>query len=196
MKKTKLDTQNLIIISGPSGSGQDSVIEGLQKILPIERVVTTTTRKKRKNERQGKPYYFITRQNFENNIKTKQFIEWAQEYNNNYYGVTRNEIDRVKNSKKIGIWKIEYQGVLTAKKLFPRINAILIYSPLKNLEARIRRRNPEYNNEFIKERLNYTKNFLKHKHIYDYKISNREGKLEETISKTANIIKKIIDETD
>jgi guanylate kinase len=192
MKTKNPPIKNIIIISGPSGSGQDSVIEGLQKILPIERVITTTTRKKRKDERQGKPYYFISQKEFEEKIKAKQFIEWAKEYNDNYYGVTLEEIERVGKSDKIGIWKIEYQGVITAKKIFPEIKAILIYSPLKNLEQRIRRRNPEYSNEFIKERLKYTKNFLKHKHIYDFKIINAERELPKTIKKAAEIITKKI----
>ncbi|PIR95197.1 guanylate kinase, partial [Candidatus Falkowbacteria bacterium CG10_big_fil_rev_8_21_14_0_10_37_6] len=52
--------QKIFIISGPSGAGEDSVIDGLKKLLPIERVITTTTRAMRKNESQGNPYYFIS----------------------------------------------------------------------------------------------------------------------------------------
>ncbi len=181
---------NLFIISGPSGSGQDSVIEGLKKYFNIERVVTTTTREMRTGEKQGSPYYFISKKEFEKGIKNNLFFEYAQEYNDNFYGVTHKEIQRVQNSNKIGIWKIEYKGVITAKKLIPNIIAILINAPLDILEQRIKTRNPEYSKEFITERLEYTKEFLKHKDIYDFGVINEQGKLANTIKKVANIIEK------
>lgn len=181
---------NIFIISGPSGSGQDSVIEGLQKILPIERVITATTRPMRPGESQKNPYYFIGKTEFKRALKENKFFEHAKEYNGHYYGVARREINRVKRSKKIGIWKMEYKGVVTAKKLMPGITAILIYAPLKILEKRIRRREKNITDAFIKERMDYTKQFLEHKNIYDYKITNKEGELNKAVNNVAKIIKK------
>lgn len=178
---------NIFIISGPSGAGEDSVIDGLEKILPIERVITTTTRPKRPEEASGKPYYFISRNNFIKLIKEKKLLEYAEEYNNNYYGVTHDEIDRVKTSGRIGLWKIEYKGVITAKKLMPEITAIFIGAPLKVLEKRIRKRD-NVTEKLIQERLRYTKEWLKHLDIYDYIIENEEGKLSRTIKQAAEII--------
>ncbi len=180
---------NLFIISGPSGAGEDSIIDGLEKILPIERVITTTTRQIRPGEKSGKPYYFIGHDDFIKLIEEKKLFEYAQEYNNNYYGVTNDEINRIKTSGKIGLWKIEYQGVITAKKLMPKIIAIFINAPLKILEKRIRARD-NVTEEFVQERLEYTKKWLKHLDIYDYVIENEEGKLSQTISRIAEIIKK------
>jgi len=188
-KKSNTTKSNLFIISGPSGSGQDSVIEGLKKILPIERVITTTTRPMRPTEKRGQPYYFISRDKFIKKIKEKKFLEYAKEYNDNYYGVTHKEIGRIKRSDKIGIWKIEYKGVMTAKKLMPEIIAICINAPLKILAQRIKKRD-NASEEFIKTRLEYTKEWLKHLDVYDYIVINQEGKLEETVKKVANIIKK------
>lgn len=181
--------KNIFIISGPSGAGEDSVIKGLKKILPIEKIITTTSREIRNGESQGDPYYFVSREEFMDKIEKGDFFEWAEEYNGNYYGVTHGEIERVKNSGKIGIWKIEYKGVMTAKTLMPGIIAILINAPLDILEKRIRGRNPEYSDEFIKERLDYTKEWLKHKNIYDYEVINEQGKLDQTVLKVAEIIK-------
>ncbi|MBU4257146.1 guanylate kinase [Patescibacteria group bacterium] len=181
---------NIFIISGPSGSGQDSVIEGLRKILPIERVITTTTRPMRPGESQKNPYYFIGKTEFKKAIKENKFFEHAEEYNGHYYGVARREINRAKRSKKINIWKMEYKGVITAKKLIPGITAILIYAPLKNLEKRIRQRGKNVSEKFIKERMDYTKQFLKHKNIYDYKVINKEGELNKAVNDVAKIIKK------
>lgn len=180
---------NLFILSGPSGAGEDSIIKGLETSLPIERVVTTTTRAMRPGESQGNPYYFIEKTVFEQRIKENAFIEYAEEYNNNYYGVTKSEIDRVLASNKIGIWKIEWKGVLTAKKLFPNIIAIFItVSDLAILEQRIRRRNPDVSEAYLAERRSYTEEWAKHADIYDYIVYNEEGKLDKSIQKTKEII--------
>lgn len=179
---------NIYIISGPSGSGQDSVVEGLKKYFSIERVITTTTRSPRFDESQGHPYYFISAEEFKDKIEKNAFIEYAQEYNNNFYGVTDTELKRVMNSKHIGIWRIEYKGVITAKKLYPEIIAILLTAPLEVLEDRIRKRdNPD--EKLLKERMDYTREWLQnHRDIYDYEVENEQGKLAETIEKIANII--------
>ncbi len=185
----KNNQSNLFIISGPSGAGEDSIIAGLAKIMPIERVITTTTRRPRPGESQGRPYYFISQQEFKNKIAAGEFFEYAQEYNNHYYGVTVAEINRVRASGKIGIWKIEYKGVQTAKKLMPGIIAILITAPLKSLERRLRRRD-RAGEEFIQQRMAYTKEWLKHKDIYDYEVKNLDGRLNEAVQAVAKIIKK------
>lgn len=172
---------NIFILSGPSGAGEDSIIDGLGKIMPIERIITTTTREPRTGESQGNPYYFITKDEFEAKIKAGEFVEYARQYNDNLYGVSRDELDRVARSGKTGIWKIEYKGVMSVKKLFPEIRSIFITVPsLDILEARIRRRD-HVSDEYIKERMEYTKEWMKHADIYDYTIINKEGRLDAAI---------------
>jgi len=178
---------NLFIISGPSGVGEDSIINGLEKYLPIEKVITTTTRKKRQNELHGNPYYFVSMEEFRRGIKENRFFEYAMHYNNQFYGVTKKEIRRVIKSKKIGIWKIEYKGVIMAKKLIPKITAILISPPsLEIIRKRLQRRGES--EEFIRQRIGYTKKWMKHKNIYDYEVVNHENRLEETVDKVKKII--------
>lgn len=184
-----MTTHNLIIISGPSGSGQDSVIEGLAKFLPIERVITTVSRAMRTGESEGCPYYFISRESFEQGIADGKFFEYAKQYNGEYYGVTQEEIDRVKKSDKIGIWKMDYQGVITAKQRLPGIVAILIWAPLEVLEARIRRRdNPT--EAFVQERMTYSKGYFDHRDVYDYEVENKDGLLDQTVAVVKEIIEK------
>jgi guanylate kinase len=183
--------QNIFIISGPSGAGQDSVIEGLKNIFSIEVVMTSTTRPKRDGESEGNPYYFTDKEHFEKNILEGKFLEYAKTYNDQYYGVTHDEIKRVAESGKIGIWKMDWRGVETAKKLDPSLTAILVTAPLSVLESRIRRRdNPS--ETFITERMQYTKEFLNHTYLYDFTIENEEGKLEQTIERVASLIKERI----
>ena len=182
----------IIIISGPSGAGEDSIIDALEKILPVENVITTTTREMRPGESQANPYYFISRKDFLEKIDKGEFFEYAQEYNDNYYGVTNEELNRFTANGKIGLWKIEYKGVITVKSKLPEIKAIFIIAPLEVLEQRIRRRT-QVTEDFVKERMNYTKEWLKHREIYDYEVENVEGKLKETIEKVTGIIKREFD---
>ena len=184
--KTK---NNLFIISGPSGAGEDSIIEGLKKLLPIERVVTTTTRKKRSDVFAEDPYYFISKEKFKKGIAEDRFFEYAREYNDQFYGVTNGEIRRVIKSDKIGIWKVEYKGVITIKKLMSEIISIFIMTPtLEDIKQRLLKRGHDKN--YIKERMAYTKEWLRHKDIYDYEVVNHEGKLDEAVEEVKEIILK------
>lgn len=183
-----LKDEKIIIISGPSGAGEDAVIEGLiKKKWPLERVITTITRAPRLGESQGRPYYFVARDKYEQMLRDGEFFEHAQHYNGNYYGVTFAEIERIKRSGRIGIWKIDYQGVAAAKKLIPGIKAIFIIAPLDILEKRIRRRSG-MTDAYVAERMAYTRAWLKHVGIYDYTVVNEEGKLAETIEEVGRII--------
>lgn len=181
---------NIFIISGPSGSGQDSIIEGLRQYFDLERIITTTTRAPRAGESEGKPYYFLTKKEFEKKIANDELAEWAQEYNDNFYGVANEELERVFRCGKIGIWRIEYKGVIAAKKKYPEIKSIFIAPPsLEILRERIMRRDKNIDPKFLEERMEYTKEFLKHENIYDYKVVNEENKLDEAVKKVAEIIK-------
>ncbi len=188
-----MDVQkHIIIISGPSGSGQDTVIRLLEKKFDIERIITTTTRSMRPMERQGEPYYFTDPDTFHARIEKGEFFEWAKQYNGQYYGVTKEEIDRVANSGKLGIWKLDYQGVEHAKKLFPGIQAVLLTAPLHELEARIRRRdNPT--DAYVAERMAYTKESLAHAGDYDLVVDNRDGMLDETVRAVSEFINNHLD---
>ncbi|NTW89403.1 MAG: hypothetical protein HGB37_00630 [Candidatus Moranbacteria bacterium] len=184
-----MNTQSLFILSGPSGAGEDSIINALSQRLPVERVVTTTTRDSRPGETQGNPYYFVSRATFDAMIATDSLAEWAEEYNGNLYGVTRKELIRVSSSDKIGIWKIEWKGVLTAKRIFPGIICILISAPLESIEARIRKRD-NLSEAYLAERMEYTREWMTHTDIYDYTIENRDGELEKAVDQAETIIRR------
>ena len=177
----------LVIISGPSGAGEDSIIKGLSKSLSIERVITTVTRDKRAGESEGDPYYFISEEDFQKKIEKNEFFEFAQHYNGNYYGVTLAEIERVKKSGRIGIWKIDYKGVIAAKKLMPELVAIFVTASPEVLEKRIRGRSG-VTDDYVAERMDYSREWMKHTDIYDYTVVNEQGKLEQAIDHTRSII--------
>ena len=186
MKKNKL-----IVISGPSGAGEDSVIKGLvRRGLPIERVITTVTRSIRHGEAQGRPYYFISALEFRKMIERNEFVEWAVVYGD-YRGCTYRELKRVRDSGKIGIWKMDTQGAITAKKKVENVVSIYIKPPsLKVAVARIKRRGRDTEKE-IEQRKKYIIEYLKPENDkkFDYVVVNKEGKLDETIEAVLKIIK-------
>lgn len=181
---------NIIIISGPSGAGEDSIIDRLAQRMSIERVITTSTREMRPGESDGDPYYFISKDDFEQGIANGKFFEYARQYNDQLYGVTFDEIERVKAASGVGIWKIEYKGVIEAKKLMPEIKAIFITAPLDVLEQRIRRR-ADVTDAYVAERMAYTKEWLNHADIYDYHVENEQGKLDQAVDRVQEIIEGI-----
>lgn len=180
---------NLFIISGPSGAGEDSVIKRLDKIFGTNVVVTTTTRQPRSGESDGHPYYFVSQEVFEAGIEKGDYLEWAQHYNRQYYGVTKKELERVQDADGIGIWKIDYKGVQKAKEIFPDIIAIFLMTPdLATLERRIRGRG-NVDEKYVQERMAYTKEWLKHTDLYDHTVINKDGALTAAVNEIATIIR-------
>ena len=179
----------LFIISGvPStGSGKDSVIEGLKKEkLDFNWIITTTTRAKRPGEKEGHPYYFISVKQFLTMKKRDDFLEWAKVYGN-YYGNTKQRVKQALQQKKPALLRIDCQGVKKYKKLIPEAIIILItVSSLQVLENRLIQRGD--NKKIIKQRLLIAKQELKNMPPYDYLVENREGKLAETIQQVKKII--------
>ena len=184
-----MDTTNIFIISGPAGSGKDTIIKQLGNTLSLERIVTTTTRKARDSESEGNPYHFVSQDAFAQGIRDDLFAEYSVNENNAFYGVSKAELKRVsEQTSKIGIWQIDWKGVLSAKKLFPGIQAILIIAPLPILEQRLRSRDLKHNESYFEERMSYTQEWLKHKDIYDYVVENEQGQLERTVQSVQTII--------
>lgn len=180
--------KNVFIISGPTGSGKDAILEELAKTTPFERIITSTTRTMRPGESEGRPYHFLPREMFERKVTAGEFIEHSINENHEYYGVTRAEIDRLQASNNLILWKLDWKGVESAKKLYPGIRAILITAPLPVLEARLRKRDGNRGECYFEERRQYTEEWLNHTDIYDYIVENEEGKLDEAVQKVKAIL--------
>lgn len=178
---------NIIIISGPSGSGQDSVIEAMKNFFTVDRVITTTTRDMRPSEHDGRPYYFIDKDEFERKIKNNEFFEHSKHYNNHLYGVAKDEVERVMKSNDVVIWKVDYKGVIGIKKLLPQVKAIMLIAPNDVLRNRIKQRDGA-TDAYVEKRMKYTQEWLGHTDVYDYIVENNDGHFEDTIKKVKEII--------
>jgi len=175
----------LVVISGPSGVGKGTICKELVKYFNAWYSVSVTTREIRNGEIDGKDYFFVTKEEFEQKIKDNDFLEYAT-YNNNYYGTLKSKINEHLDNNIDVFTEIEVNGAKNIKKIYEDSVLIYILPPsLKELEDRLKGRNTE-DDETIRNRMNITKEELKEINIYDYAIINDD--LEEAIEKVKNII--------
>ncbi len=176
----------IFIISGPSGAGEDSILKELKNKIDFVKPVTTTTRKMRPGEVDGKTYYFISKDEFKRKIEAGDFLEYAEEDNGNFYGVTKEEMEKIKNIGKVVFWKIDYKGVIYAKKIFPEIVAIMIKAPKDVLKERLLQRGET--NEMIESRLKYAEGWEENIDSFDFVVENKQGRLGEAVNKVVEIV--------
>ncbi len=149
MKKKK--DGDLIVVSGPSGAGKDTIVsELLKRNKNIYLSISMTTRDRREKEKDGVDYYFVDEEKFIDNIKKDNFLEYAKVYDK-YYGTPKDEV--VKRLKK-GIdvvLVIDIQGALNIKRLFKDAIFIFVMPPdLKTLMKRIINRNRDPKEKMLK----------------------------------------------
>jgi len=176
----------LIVLSGPSGVGKGTVCIALrQEQDDIIYSVSATTRSPRKEEIDGKNYFFKTREAFEEMIKHDQLLEWA-EYVGNYYGTPRKFVEETIQQGKDVILEIEIQGALQVKEKYPEGIFIFLVPPtLAELKNRILNRGSETADSLLK-RMNVAKDELRMMKHYDYLVVNDE------VSKAVKRIQAII----
>ncbi len=164
----------LILFSGPSGVGKDTVLEVvLNKNKDLQKSISLTTREIRDNEIDGKDYYFISREAFDDMIKNNEVLEFAQ-YGKNFYGTPKAPIDKWLSEGKTIILKIEVQGAKKIKELYPDAVGIFIMPPsMDELEKRLRFRGTETEDD-IKRRLDIAKGEIENSVDYDYLVVNDE----------------------
>lgn len=175
----------LIVISGPSGVGKDTLVQEYLIDNNAFLSISATTREKRKNEIDGKDYYFLTKEEFEERIKEDDFLEYAI-YNNCYYGTPKSKIEEKLNEGKDVFLVIEVQGGFQIKeKIKDSVLIFLLPPSLEILEERLKNRNSD-SEEMIKNRLNIALKEIESSSKYDYTIVN--GNLQNTKEKLKYII--------
>lgn len=180
----------LIIVSSPSGGGKDSVIKGLTDILPdAVKFLTTTTRPVRPGEQNGVDYHFVSNERFEEMINNNELIE-HNIYADNFYGTEKSRLTELLSNHSIVFSNIEVNG----KKNFDKngwknLSIFLLPESIETLRQRITARGGLTEEKIVK-RLETAKNEIAQSDIYDYKLVNYQGKLDETIRKCAEIISK------
>ena len=174
-----------IVLSGPSGVGKNTILDMLVRDGLGIYSVSMTTRKRRKGEVEGRDYFFVSKEVFEDNINSNNFLEYAI-YNNNYYGTLKSFIfDNINKGTNV-LAVLDIQGVLQIERVFPDAISIFIMPPsFEELEKRLRIRNTD-SEEDIERRINIAKDEIKYKDRYDYIVINDD------IDKCTNEIRKLI----
>ena len=168
----------LIVVSGPAGSGKGTVNAKLLQSPEYAFSVSATTRAPRPGEVNGKNYWYISREEFEERIARGEMLEHT-EYCGNYYGTPKKEAEEVLASGKNLILEIEVRGAMNVKRLYPEAVLIMLLPPsFAAQEARLRRRGTE-TEEKIRARLDKTREELEQLGNYDYLVINRENGAEE-----------------
>lgn len=162
----------LIVISGPSGVGKDTIINKLiNKHHKLKLSVSSTTRTPRQGEVHGKDYYFIREEKFLEMVSNSEFLEYAK-YCGNFYGTPISNVSEMLSEGNDVILEIEVQGGAQIKKRCPDAVSIFIYPPsIKSLENRITGRGLD-SEEVIKGRINESKKELMAANEYDYIVVN------------------------
>lgn len=178
----------LVVISGPSGVGKDSVVQGLKnRGLPVHFVVTATTRAPRENEIPGKDYFFVSKEEFARMIENQELIEYAFVYND-YKGTPRKHVEEALASGQDVLMRLDVQGAATIRRLAPE--AVLIFLTTQSeaeLVARLRNRRSEKPEE-LSLRIATARQELKRVNEFDYVIVNSDGCLDATVETVMSII--------
>jgi len=178
----------LIVISGPSGVGKDTVITEIKKLhATVYRTVTTTTRPVRSGETDGVDYHFITKDEFKRMIDRGDLLEWAQVYGN-LYGTPKDQIRHALALDHDVIAKVDVQGALSIKELLPDALLIWISAPsIEQLDERLRSRNSDSAKD-IDLRIETAHKEMKLVHQFDYEVINEDGYSDKAASEIMDII--------
>lgn len=162
----------LIILSGPSGSGKDTVLNALKKVDENVKVsISMTTRNPRPGDVDGVDYYFVTKDYFEKKIADNKMLEYA-EYAGNYYGTPADPVDEMLSQGKAVFLEIEVQGAEKIRKRYDSVISIFLLPPsMRVLEERLRGRGTE-DEETVQHRLFIAREEIRRAPEYDYIVVN------------------------
>jgi guanylate kinase len=178
----------LIVISGPSGAGKDTVMQRMQERgLPFHFVVTATTRPKRENEIQGQDYFFVTKDEFARMIDEDELIEHAIVYGD-YKGIPKQQVREALASGKDVVMRVDVQGAESVRKMAPE--ALLIFITTDSEEELVHRLETRKTEtaDSLAIRIATARKELKRVEAFDYVIVNRDFQLDITVDAIRSII--------
>jgi guanylate kinase len=178
----------LIVISGPSGAGKDSILQSMkERELPFHFVVTATTRPRRASEVEGRDYFFVSKEEFARMIDDDELIEYAVVYGD-YKGIPKKQVRDALATGHDVVLRIDVQGAETVRKLAPE--ALLIFVTVESEEelvSRLKERQTETPEE-LAIRIATARKELQRIDAFDYVVLNEVLRLDEAVETIRNII--------
>ena len=178
----------LVVLSGPSGVGKDSVLARLaEKGLPFRRVPTVTTRPQRPGERDGIDYCFLKDEEYDRLLASGGLLEHAEVYGLRY-GVPKAPIREALARGEDVVVRVDVQGAATLRQLLPE--AVLVFlapASLEELEGRLGRRRTE-DEAVLRHRLETARREMEQQALFHHVVVNADGRLEEAVERLASII--------
>ena len=187
-------TKKLIVFSAPSGAGKTTLVRYiLEAFSEIQFSISATSRKSRGKEKDGKDYYFLSKEEFKTRVKNDEFIEYEEVYGGNYYGTLKSELNRIWKDKKIAIFDIDVVGGANIKGMFPDETLSIFVMPpsIEILKRRLLERG-DVSREEIDVRVKKAESELDYASKFDNIIINND--LEESKKIALTLIKEFIDE--
>lgn len=163
----------IIVIVAPSGTGKSTLLSQVKEdISQLVWSISCTTRPQRAGEVDGKDYFFITTEDFEQKLANDEFVEWAKVHNN-YYGTLKSFVDEGLESGKMLLFDLDVQGCDSIRKIYPDDTSIIFIEPpsVEELEMRLRKRATD-DTGTINLRLFNAKKELERKNDYDFNVVN------------------------
>lgn len=185
--------KKVLVIAGPTCSGESTVTDRLIKKYPIfTRLITATTRKPRLNEKNGVDYYFFSEDEFNKQIAAGNILEHTYFKNTNtYYGTYKQDLeDKLRAGRSI-IMNLDLVGAKYYKKNYNATTIFLNPGSLDVIKKRLIRRDPKISADYLANRLKTAAYELENEQqYYDYIVKNEQNKLEEAMEIIINILKK------
>ena len=184
--------KRVVVIAGPAGSGKDSVARELVKrFSDVTLMVTATTRAMRPGEQDGVNYHFFSNDRFRKELETGNIPEHYHRVDTDtYYGTYEPDIDAKLASGKIIFAIVQIVGAKYLKETYDATTIFIMPPSLDAFEKRVRARSPMSDVEW-QERLKFTQEEVANESPwYDYRISNEDGKLNQTVDEVIGILRK------
>jgi guanylate kinase len=178
----------LVVISGPSGVGKDSILMRMREVgFTFHFVVTATSRPIRPGERDGYDYHFVEKERFEEMIAQGELLEWAEVYGH-YKGIPKSEIRQALASGRDVILRVDVQGAATIRRLVPQATTIFVApGSFGELRARLQWRRTESPGE-IARRLDFAAREMESLDAFEYVVINREDRIDDAVGQIRAIV--------
>ncbi|TAK96679.1 guanylate kinase [Patescibacteria group bacterium] len=184
--------KKIIVIAGPTGSGESTLTRMLLTRYPrMRRLVTATTRPPRAKEQSGHDYYFFSKSQFQNELELGNILEHTYVQNRDtYYGTYKIDLDAKLNAGYIVIVNPDLVGAQYYKKNYGATTIFVIPSSLEELQHRLENRDGSLSAEELAKRLANAQHEIEQEGpLYDYRVLNKDGKMDQALEEIIEILK-------